>query len=549
MEGKHFALITLIVLLVFVLIEGVFCYFLHNDEINRIESVIQEISDMNELISKTDVENLYDSVISLNTVLADIETNTSDELNSISSDFSSHIDTLTGNLSAMEAEQKKIVDNMNQSVTTFSEKVDVFSQFLRDSSVDGKATAKQSFDLASDASRSYSERRYYFLNALMHDPTEVSYYNEFIAFLDTNNASPEEYWMISSILDTAMMQMDPDSITNLLPIYESITSISYVDDDFEEDEVVDYHAQWIENTNSFLALVKSDSFSLDELQNHYDQALLSYGSLEDLSQEDQALYEEIDMLYSLHSSFLGFKDLYLKMIKMDDDAFLSSYPTTSQIAVSVRDALLISSVTDEYQNALDDAYNELIMYIEILNSRYDEIRANRLVESINSLLVEFEVVELKTQPQEMEYLLMQYSEFADSDIDSVLKRYKEIQVEFSIYASSVTSQKGSEYIVQIQESLDKAKEKVYVYQFTEYQLWASEILVDATSVKSEYSKEEQLDELYNLGYFEINPALLIPQLLTVYNSIEWTDMEKRSEASIEELVRKYNPVIKGLGEI
>lgn len=549
MEGKQFSLITLIVLLVLALIAGLFGYFLHNEEINRIESISQEISDMNELISKTDVENLYDSVISLNTVLSDIETNTSEELNSINSDFSNQIVTLMGNLSTMEAEQKRIVDDMNQSVTTFSEKVDVFSQFLRDSSMDGKATAKQSFDLASDTSRSYSERRYYFLNALMHDPTEVSYYNEFIAFLDANNANPEEYWMISSILDTAMMQMDPESITNLLPIYDSITSISYVEEDFEEDEVVDYHAQWIENTNSFLALVKSDSFSLDELQNHYDHALLSYGSLEDLSQEDQALYEEIDMLYSLHSSFLGFKDLYLKMIKMDDDAFLSSYPTTSQIAVSVRDALLLSSVTDEYQNALDDAYSELIMYIEILNSRYDEIRANRLMESINSLLVEFEVVELKTQPQEMEYLLMQYSEFADSDFDSVLKRYQEIQVEFSMYASSITSQKGSEYIVQVQESLDKAKEKIYVYQFTEYQLWASKILVDATSVKSEYPKEEQLDELYNLGYFEINPALLIPQLLAVYNSIEWTDMEKRSEASIEDLVRKYNPVIKGLGEI
>lgn len=101
----------------------------------------------------------------------------------------------------------------------------------------------------------------------------------------------------------------------------------------------------------------------------------------------------------------------------------------------------------------------------------------------------------------------------------------------------------------MQELLSKVQKDIYTAQFTEYQLWASEILSNASKVKDVYRKEDRLEALYDLGYFEINPSLLIPQLSTVYNAIDWADMKDKSIYTVDQLIKKYNPVIKGIGDV
>lgn len=487
--------------------------------------------------STESIENLNSSITQLSSALEEIRsaygTELSTQLKAIIDEFGQEINKITKGMASNQSIQEQSIQDLKKIVLGLSEQLDLFSLYIQQAT-DGSAIASSSFELASDVTKNYIERRYYYLNAIMHNPTEPTYYTSYISFLDENNAVPDEYWMLATIIDSAMVQMDPSSIDDLLPIYEEISSETYLIESDTEEVLTDTYFTWQNSATAFLEKVKSGE--LDGIQADYDSVETAYNLLDEISMEDQEQYELINQLYSIYSTYFSLLDLYDRISKMDDDTFISSYLLFSQLIDSVKSAFLINAFGEEYENSFNATYRDVLDISEEINTRYDSIRALQLLDSIKSLSAEAD-------------RLASSGSLSDSNLDAIIEKYGEIQFEFSSYVSTITTQDSIQYINQMQEVLSKIQEKIYTAQFTEYQLWASSILSSASMVEKNYEKEDQLNALYELGYFEITPSLLIPQLSVVYNSIDWKGMEKRSSLTVDQLVEKYNPVYKGIGEV
>ena len=508
------------------------------DSIEVFQTSIDEILTNIDSNSNKSIEDLESSITQLALTLDEIsskhEKNLSTTFKAIITEFQRDLDDVVKDMTSTQNSQELLTQDLEQIVLDLSEQLNLFSLYIQQAT-DGSAIAAESFSCAADATRTYEERRYYYLNAIMHNPTEAKYYNDYILFLDDNNAIPDEYWTLATILDSAMTQMEPSAIKILLPIYEEITSEILVADSETEEAFVDTYSVWQNSAEDFIEKVKSGHFESNEIQTYYDAAVLAYEALDEVALEDQKQYELVNHLYSLFSSYFNLSDLYKRVMGMDDDTFISSYPLASQIIESGKSAFLVNSYGDEYSVIIDNTYKEILHISEEINKRYDYVRALQLLESLKSLVTETNRVVSSSS--------------SSSSLDSVIEKYREVQLEFSTYASTITSQDSTNYIMEMQEFLSAIQEDIYTAQFTEYQLWASSILSRASSVKSDYEKEDRLNVLYRLGYFEINPSLLIPQLSAVYNSIDWADMEEKSRYTVDQLIKRYNPIIKGIGEI
>lgn len=508
------------------------------DSIDVFQTSVDEVLANLDLSSNKSIEDLKANITQLSLTLDEISLNHTTELSAklkaVIDEFKGELENIVNDLASTKIDQETLTQDLEQIVLDLSEQMNLFSQYIKQAT-DGSAIAAESFSCAADATRTYEERRYYYLNAIMHNPTEAKYYNDYILFLDDNNAIPDEYWTLATILDSAMTQMEPSAIKILLPIYEEITSEILVADSETEEAFVDTYSVWQNSAENFVEKVRSGHFESNEIQTYYDAAVLAYEALDEVVLEDQKKYELVNQLYSLFSSYFNLSDLYNRVMEMDDDTFISSYPLASQIIESGKSAFLVNLFGEEYRVVIDNTYKEILHISEEINKRYDSVRARQLLESIDSLAKE--VNRVLSSP------------LSRSSLDSVIEKYREVQLGFSTYASTITSQDSISYVTEMQESLSKIQEDIYTEQFTEYQLWASSILSRASAVKSNYEKEYRLDALYSLGYFEINPSLLIPQLSAVYNSVDWADMEKNSRYTVDQLIKKYNPAIKAIGEV
>ena len=510
-------------------------FSLKENEITKISDSINVF--LAKLDSRNSSEDLRSSITQLSSSLDEFASDYGTELSAmfkpIIADFRQDFDDVIKEMTSTQNNQESLTRNLEQIVMDLSEQLDLFSLYIQQAT-DGSAIAAESFMFALDDTKDYGERRYYYLNAIMHNPTEATYYYDYISFLDENNAVPDEYWTLATIIDSAMTQMEPSSIEILLPIYEGITSGISATDTETEESFVDTYSVWQNSAETFIETVKSGQFGQNEIQSYYESTVLAYETLNEVALDDQKQYELVNQLYSLFSSFFNVSDLYNRVMEMDDDTFIASYPLASQIVESGKSAFLANPFGEEYRVTTDNAYKEILHISEEINKRYDSVRALQLLESLKSLVTETNRV---------------VSSSSSSSLDSVIEKYRKVQLEFSTYASTITSQDSTNYITAMQELLSAIQEDIYTAQFTEYQLWASSILSSASSVKSDYEKEDRLNVLYRLGYFEINPSLLIPQLSAVYNSIDWADMEDKSKYTRDELIKRYNPVIKGIGEI
>ena len=539
MEKNHFYFLEILLIVVISLLSFLVITDRRNSE--SIKEVSNEVRQLSEAISKSVTEESVIVHDYSTESLADVEINASEpdshsfslgdygieQIDDLKDIFHASMDKILGN-------QELLAKDLKQNVLGLSEQMQIISKYINQTA-DGNAIATESFNYASDDTKPYEERKYYFLNAIMHNPADTQYYNEYILFLDRNNAVPEEYWTLAAILDSAMAQMNPDLIEVLLPIYKKITSEIIVNKSEKNEDAVDTFSIWHDSAESFLETVKSGQFESNEMQSLYEEALYAFEALEEFTPEDQKQYELINQLYSLYSSYFRLCDLHDRVIEMDADTFISSYSLVNQNMESGKSAFLIASLGEEYKVTIDKTYKEILNISEKVNELYDLYRAMKIFKSIESL-----ATELTSDVS---------SSLSNSDLESIIERYGEVKIEYSTYLSTITSQSSLSYVTVMQELLSKVQKDIYTAQFTEYQLWASEILSNASKVKDVYRKEDRLEALYDLGYFEINPSLLIPQLSTVYNAIDWADMKDKSIYTVDQLIKKYNPVIKGIGDV
>lgn len=531
MGKKHIVVLEVLAIILLIMLTLVYSSTKNNKK--EICTISQELGSLNNSLSQIDSKTIKQSVDYLNTLITKAQNNVSDITTQISNFSKEETEPLVKKLTLLQ-------DNQNQLIKEFNN----LSSYVRESTDESKL-ATEAFRFASDHKKSYSERKYYYLNAIMHNPTEPTYYNSYIEFLNNNKANIDEYWTIATILDSAMTQMKPSAIEQLLPIYESIYSTTHIEETKDNEDSINSYEIWQDNAKIFFEKITTGNFSYKEIETYYNAATLAYESIEELDNKTQTKYELMNNLYSLYSSYFSLLDLYKKMMSkdMDDATFISSYPIASQIVESVKSAFLISSFEENFKKTINRDYNEICSFSNKLNTKYDSIRACQLFISLQSLVSETNrvVSRIKNASNNSGYQML-------TEWNTVLEKYKEIQLRVSTYASSITIQESVKDITKMQELLSQIQKNIYTIQFTDYQLWASKILTEAEKVKQK-EDNEQLEALFSLGYFEINPSLLIPQLYSLYNSIDVSSMEKKSTVTFEQLVSKYKPVIKGIGEV
>lgn len=174
-------------------------FSLKENEITKISDSINVF--LAKLDSKNSSEDLRSSITQLSSSLDEFASGYGTELSAmfkpIIADFRQDLDDVIKEMTSTQNNQESLTRNLEQIVMDLSEQLDLFSLYIQQAT-DGSAIAAESFMLALDDTKDYGERRYYYLNAIMHNPTEATYYYDYISFLDENNAVPDEYWTLAT---------------------------------------------------------------------------------------------------------------------------------------------------------------------------------------------------------------------------------------------------------------------------------------------------------------------------------------------------------------
>ena len=198
-----------------------------SDYVDKLQTGVNDILKDLKSDSTASIDDLNSSITQLTSTLEEITSAYKAELpiqlKTIVDEFGKEINEIAKGIDTNQSRQEQLIQDLEKIVLGLTEQLDLFSLYIQQTT-DGSTIASSSFESASDVTKNYIERRYYYLNAIMHNPTEPTYYTSYISFLDDNNAAPDEYWMLATILDSAMVQMDPRSIDVLLPIYENLSS-------------------------------------------------------------------------------------------------------------------------------------------------------------------------------------------------------------------------------------------------------------------------------------------------------------------------------------
>ena len=133
--------------------------------------------------------------------------------------------------------------------------------------------------------------------------------------------------------------------------------------------------------------------------------------------------------------------------------------------------------------------------------------------------------------------------------EQILSRYSKVKVQYSESLASLLSMKADEYISSLNDLMTDITKNIYEYQFTQYQLWASEVISNAYKAVDAAKKGDKLKELYKSDFFEIIPSNLIPQLKDAYDSIykHYEDYKDDSTTSEASLIRRYSIVRRDIG--
>jgi len=480
---------------------------------------------------------------------ADIKTNIQNLQNitdSIEAELTVFKNTVETNLKQIRSEDQSImidfqaldsvVDELNASVKTLDQNVSLFKEYYEglDNSESPEAIAEESYKLATSNLTDASKKKYYYLNSIYHDPTNIAYYEAYINFLDSVGASYEEYWNLSNITESAMLQMATDAIEGLFPIYGLLNGNSFLQpEDLEIGNQTDESlAKWKAAKDAFFSYWSSKTFNKEEFEQRYVLLMESYSALNDPSQEIQFDIASAENIYSLFNLYRIAVDNKRILDQLSNQDFEILYKASE---VARNEAILGFLVRDL---SLDRTYNYTITGWQQEISRMEQSLAGRFDKIlIDKILSKCRILYDLAQKITSETLSQLESEFMN------------LQIQYSQAMASLKSDVSTEERSTIENLMREISQAIYNQQFINYQIWTSDRIVILKEEVDAARTPQKLEKLYENGFFEINPSLLIPRIKTAYDALLQDAAPDKSAINESELIKKYIKAYKALGEV
>lgn len=513
------------VILIVVILVGVLSCFRILVQINKDKSstILANQADI-----KTTIQNLQNITDSIEAELTTIKNSVETNLKQIKSRNQS----ISIDFQALDS----VVDGMNASVKTLEQDVSFFKEYFEelDNSESPEAIAEESYKLATSSLTDASKKKYYYLNSIYHDPTNIVYYEEYINFLDSVGASYEEYWNLSNITESAMLQMATDAIERLFPIYELINGNSLLqpEDSEIENQTDESFAKWEDTKDAFFSYWSSKTFNKEEFEQRYVLLMESYSALNNPSKEIQFDIASAENIYSLFNLYRIAVDNKKLLDQLSNQDFEILYKASE---VARNEAILGFLVRDL---SLDRTYNYTITGWQQEISRMEQSLAGRFDKIlIDKILSKCRILYGLAQKITSETLSQLESEFMN------------LQIQYSQAMASLKSEASTEERSTIENLMREISEAIYNQQFINYQIWASDRIVILKKEVDAARTPQKLEKLYENGFSEINPSLLIPHIKTAYDALSQDAARDKSAIKESELIKKYIKAYKALGEV
>lgn len=477
---------------------------------------------------KTNIQNLQNITDSIEAELTVFKNTVETNLKQIRSGDQS----ITIDFQALDS----VVDGLNASVKTLDQNVSFFKEYYEglDNSESPEAIAEESYKLATSNLTDASKKKYYYLNSIYHNPTNIPYYEAYINFLDSVGASYEEYWNLSNITESAMLQMATDAIEGLFPIYELLNGNSLLQpEDLEiENQTDESLAKWKAAKDAFFSYWSAKTFYKKEFEQRYMLLMESYSALNDPSQEIQFDIASAENIYSLFNLYRISVDNKKILDQLSNQDFEILYKASE---VARNEAILGFLIRDL---SLDRTYNYTITGWQQEISRMEQSLAGRFDKIlIDKILSKCRILYGLAQKITSETLSQLESEFMN------------LQIQYSQAMVSLKSDVSTEERSTIENLMKEISQAIYNQQFINYQIWASDRIVILKKEVDAARTPQKLEKLYENGFSEINPSLLIPRIKTAYDALLQDAAPDKSAINESELIKKYVKAYKALGEV
>lgn len=374
-------------------------------------------------------------------------------------------------------------------------------------STTSKDDASLSFLMAQDEEKSIILRDTCYLNAISRDPGNSTYFEEYVSFLDKNNMEYAYYYNLYSLLVSKAYEADS---TELVVIDSEITLLDEKLGCIIAEADAKATTMWNEKYKDFIALADDEPFSIDRFNTYSDALVSLYSLITDPTDETQNEYEYVLYLKSLGDTYFRIDGVASFIINnFSEDVFESFYSIYCQMYTEALSDFVTRDETydAEYSLVIKNVETDILNKNKAISNLYEKLlikkaemlfpaNTNKLKENYKSL-------------SNLSPIISVLSEFSSSEALEIIQRY---------YALSENTRKQ---------------------MFSEYQKKASKILSKVDAGIKNVDKKEKLKYLFQNGFFNIDTSLLIPQLLTWYNSFDIEKIKKDSTSTYAILITSY----------
>lgn len=360
----------------------------------------------------------------------------------------------------------------------------------------------------SNSDTSFDVKDAMYMRIIAQYPSNRALFDEYISFLEDNNAEQLYYYDLHSLLSSALYSTDIEEIPGLL---EEISTVNLILEEKNSTGTAVLTDGWSSLYKSFEE--EAEDFDEDTFKVLYESLTDYYNILSSTTFEIDSQYQYAQYIFSLYSSYSEYISYANKLLEMNYEDLIRLYSNSNSIWNALMTQFMSRDKNDDgvYLHVIDDMMSSINNKGKAICLRFERLLQEEISEELDSL---------ESKIQENDLMISSYSinDYLSSQINAL--------------SSIATMPESFETIKRYSAYTTKYQRALYVA----YQEWAAEILSRCEKAKNNVKKEKALKELFDIGYFNIDTALLIPQLQSWYNTICTQTIIEKSSIPLESLV-------------
>lgn len=392
-----------------------------------------------------------------------------------------------------------INDQLNIKTT---ELIDYIDKLIGDNSIESMLLFLSNNDTSFDVKDAM------YMRIIAQYPSNRALFDEYISFLEDNNAEQLYYYDLHSLLSSALYSTDIEEIPGLL---EEISTVNLILEEKNSTGTAVLTDGWSSLYKSFEE--EAEDFDEDTFKVLYESLTDYYNILSSTTFEIDSQYQYAQYIFSLYSSYSEYITYANKLLEMNYEDLIRLYSNSNSIWNALMTQFMSRDKNDDgvYLHVIDDMMSSINNKGKAICLRFERLLQEEISEELDSL---------ESKIQENDLMISSYSinDYLSSQINAL--------------SSIATMPESFETIKRYSAYTTKYQRALYVA----YQEWAAEILSRCEKAKNNVRKENALKELFDIGYFNIDTALLIPQLQSWYNTICTQTVIEKSSIPLESLV-------------